>query len=230
MLTPPLEAGTKSWGFQRGRASPLVKGGVKSPPAKWLRLIWIFDWGSRIGKPVAKMMHGTTILAIRHGGKVVVVGDGQVSLGQTVMKHSARKVRKLHHDRVIAGFAGATADAFTLFEKFEAKLEQFNGNLKRSAVELAKDWRTDRVLRRLEALLIVADVNDLLVISGAGDVIEPDDSVIAIGSGGNYALAAARVLVKHTQLDARVIAEEAMRVAAGICVYTNEQLTFEELS
>ncbi len=175
------------------------------------------------------MIHGTTILAIRHGGKVVVVGDGQVSLGQTVMKRSARKVRKLHHDRVIAGFAGATADAFTLFEKFEAKLEQFNGNLKRAAVELAKDWRTDRVLRQLEALLIIADVNDLLVISGSGDVIEPDDNIIAIGSGGNYALAAARVLIKHTQLDVRVIAEEAMRVAAEICVYTNNELTFEEL-
>jgi ATP-dependent HslUV protease subunit HslV len=160
------------------------------------------------------MFEGTTILAIRHGGKVVVVGDGQVSLGQTVMKRSARKVRKLHHDKVIAGFAGATADAFTLFEKFEAKLEQFNGNLKRAAVELAKDWRTDRVLRRLEALMVIADINDLLVISGAG---------------GNYALAAARVLVKHTQLDARIIAEEAMRVAADICVYTNDQLTFEEL-
>ena len=193
-------------------------------------------WRPEIEKPKSEskienpnMMHGTTILAIRHGGKVVVVGDGQVSLGQTVMKRSARKVRKLHHDRVIAGFAGATADAFTLFEKFEAKLEQFNGNLKRAAVELAKDWRTDRVLRRLEALMVIADVNDLLVISGAGDVIEPDDGVIAIGSGGNYALAAARVLVKHTQLDARVIAEEAMRVAAGICVYTNDQLTFEEL-
>jgi ATP-dependent HslUV protease, peptidase subunit HslV len=176
------------------------------------------------------MFEGTTILALRHKGKVVVVGDGQVSLGQTVMKHSARKVRKLHHDRVIAGFAGATADAFTLFEKFEAKLEQFNGNLKRSAVELAKDWRTDRILRRLEALLIIADINDVLVISGAGDVIEPDDAVIAIGSGGNYALAAARVLVKHTQLDARTIAEEAMRVASEICVYTNDQFTFEELS
>jgi ATP-dependent HslUV protease subunit HslV len=175
------------------------------------------------------MMHGTTILAVRHGGKVVVVGDGQVSMGQTVMKRGARKVRKLHHDRVIAGFAGATADAFTLFEKFEGKLEQFAGNLKRAAVELAKDWRTDRILRQLEALLIVADVNDLLVISGSGDVIEPDDSLAAIGSGGNFALAAARVLVKHTQLDARAIAEEAMRVAAGICVYTNDQLTFEEL-
>ena len=175
------------------------------------------------------MFHGTTILAIRHNGKIVVVGDGQVSLGQTVMKHSARKVRKLHHDRVIAGFAGATADAFTLFEKFEGKLEQFNGNLKRAAVELAKDWRTDRVLRRLEALLIIADVNDLLVISGSGDVIEPDDGVIAVGSGGNYALAAARVLVKHSALDARAIAEEAMRQAAEICIYTNNQLTFEEL-
>ena len=175
------------------------------------------------------MLHGTTILAIRRGGKVVVAGDGQVSLGQTVMKHNARKVRKLHHDRVIAGFAGATADAFTLFEKFEAKLEQFNGNLKRAAVELAKDWRTDRVLRRLEALLVVADIDDLLVISGSGDVVEPDDDLIAIGSGGNYALAAARALVKHTDLEARTIAEEAMRTAAGICVYTNDQLTFEEL-
>jgi ATP-dependent HslUV protease, peptidase subunit HslV len=175
------------------------------------------------------MIHGTTILGIRRGGKVVVVGDGQVSMGQTVMKQSARKVRKLHHDRVIAGFAGATADAFTLFEKFEAKLEQFNGNLKRAAVELAKDWRTDRILRQLEALLIVADMNDLLLISGSGDVIEPDDGLAAIGSGGNFALAAARVLVKHTQLDARIIAEEAMRVAAEICVYTNDQLTFEEL-
>jgi ATP-dependent HslUV protease subunit HslV len=175
------------------------------------------------------MFQGTTILAIRHGGKVVVVGDGQVSLGQTVMKHSARKVRKLHHDRVIAGFAGATADAFTLFEKFEAKLEQFNGNLKRAAVELAKDWRTDRVLRHLEALLVVADIEDLLVISGSGDVVEPDDGLIGIGSGGNYALAAARVLVKHSQLPLRAIAEEAMRVAAEICVYTNDQLSFEEL-
>ena len=176
------------------------------------------------------MFEATTILGIRHQGKVVVVGDGQVSLGQTVMKHSARKVRKLHHDKVIAGFAGATADAFTLFEKFEAKLEQFNGNLKRSAVELAKDWRTDRILRRLEALLIIADINDILVISGAGDVVEPDDGVIAIGSGGNFALAAARVLIKHTHLDARTIAEESMRMASNLCVYTNDQLTFEELS
>ena len=175
------------------------------------------------------MFRGTTILAVRHKGQVVVVGDGQVSLGQTVLKHNARKVRKLYHDRVIAGFAGATADAFTLFEKFEAKLEQYNGNLKRAAVELAKDWRTDRVLRRLDALLIVADTEDSLVISGSGDVVEPDDGAIAIGSGGNYALAAARVLIKHTQLGARAIAEEAMHTAATICVYTNDQLTFEEL-
>ncbi len=175
------------------------------------------------------MFQGTTILALRHKGKVVVAGDGQVSLGQTVLKHTARKVRKLYQDRVIAGFAGATADAFTLFEKFEAKLEQFNGNLKRSAVELAKDWRTDRVLRRLDALLVVADIENCLVISGSGDVVEPDNGVIAIGSGGNYALAAARVLIKHTQMEARAIAEEAMRTAADICVYTNDQLTFEEL-
>jgi ATP-dependent HslUV protease subunit HslV len=174
--------------------------------------------------------HGTTILAVRHGGKVVVAGDGQVSFGQTVLKHTAQKVRRLYHDRVIAGFAGATADAFTLFEKFEAKLEQFNGNLKRAAVELAKDWRTDRLLRRLDALLIVADKESSLVVSGSGDVVEPDDGVIAIGSGGNYALAAARVLIKHSQLDARAIAEEAMRTAAEICVYTNDRLTIEELS
>src|SRR5258706_9154460 len=141
------------------------------------------------------MFEGTTILAIRHRGKVVVVGDGQVSLGQTVMKHSARKVRKLHHDRGIAGFAGGTADALTLFEKFEAKLEQYNGNLKRAAVELAKDWRSDRVLRRLEALLVIADKESSLLVTGSGDVVEPDDGLLAIGSGGNFALAAARALV-----------------------------------
>lgn len=175
------------------------------------------------------MFRGTTIVAVRHKGRVVVAGDGQVSFGETVLKHTARKVRKLYHDRVIAGFSGATADALTLFEKFEAKLEQHGGNLRRAAVELAKDWRTDRALRRLEALLVVADRESCLVISGSGDVVEPDDGVIAIGSGGNYALAAARVLVKHTDLDARQIAEEAMRTAASICVYTNDQLTFEEL-
>jgi ATP-dependent HslUV protease subunit HslV len=177
----------------------------------------------------ARVMHATTILALRHGGKTVVAGDGQVSLGQTVMKRNAHKVRRIYNGQVLAGFAGASADAFTLFDKFEKRLEQFNGNLRRGAVELAKDWRTDRVLRRLEALLVAADRESLLVLSGSGDIIEPDDPVIAIGSGGNYALAAARVLIRHTQLDARTIAEEAMRAAAEICIYTNDQLTIEEL-
>jgi ATP-dependent HslUV protease subunit HslV len=178
---------------------------------------------------VPEAFHATTILAVRAGGMLVVAGDGQVSLGQTVMKHNARKVRRLYQNRVLAGFAGATADAFTLFEKFELKLEAVNGNLRRAAVELAKDWRTDRMLRRLEALLIVADAESTLLISGSGDVIEPDDGIIAIGSGGNYALAAAKALAKHTGLDARAIAEEAMRIAASICVYTNDNLVFEEL-
>ena len=173
--------------------------------------------------------HGTTILALRHGGKVVVAGDGQVSLGQTVMKRTARKVRRIFGGKVLAGFAGATADAFTLFDKFEKQLDQHNGNLRRAAVELAKDWRTDRVLRRLEALLVAADTDTVLVLSGSGDVIEPDDNVIAIGSGGNYALAAARVLMNHTALDARTIAAEAMHQAASICIYTNDELTIEEL-
>jgi ATP-dependent HslUV protease subunit HslV len=175
------------------------------------------------------LIRGTTILALRHGDKLVVAGDGQVSFGNTVMKRGARKVRRIYNGKVIAGFAGASADAFTLFDKFEKQLEQHNGNLRRAAVELAKDWRTDRVLRRLEALLIAADRETMLVLSGSGDIIEPDDNVIAIGSGGNYALAAARVLMKHSQLDARVIAEEAMRVAASICIYTNDQLVIEEL-
>ena len=158
-----------------------------------------------------------------------MAGDGQVSLGSTVMKHGARKVRRIYGGKVLAGFAGASADAFTLFDKFEKQLEQHGGNLRRAAVELAKDWRTDRVLRRLEALLIAADREALLVLSGSGDVIEPDDNVIAIGSGGNYALAAARVLMRRTELDARTIAEEAMREAAAICVYTNDQVVIEAL-
>jgi len=158
-----------------------------------------------------------------------MAGDGQVSLGNSVMKHKARKVRRLHGGNVLAGFAGASADAFTLFDKFEAKLEQYHGNLTRAAVELAKDWRTDRILRRLEALLLAADRQGLLVLSGSGDIIEPDDPVIAIGSGGNYALAAARALIAHSTLDARAIAEESMRVAASLCVYTNDQITIEEL-
>jgi ATP-dependent HslUV protease subunit HslV len=174
-------------------------------------------------------VRSTTILAVRRNGKVVMAGDGQVSFGNTVMKRGARKVRVIHDGKVLAGFAGSTADAFTLFEKFETCLGQHGGNLRRAAVELAKDWRTDRVLRRLEALLLTADRDLLLLLSGAGDIIEPDDDVIAIGSGGNYALAAARVLMKHTQLDARTIAEEAMRVAAELCVFTNDNLTIEEL-
>jgi len=177
----------------------------------------------------APRVRGTTILAVRHRGRVVMAGDGQVTVGQTVMKRNARKVRRLYQDRVLAGFAGAGADALTLFERFETKLGQMNGNLRRAAVELAKDWRTDRLLRRLEALLVVADGDSSLVISGTGDVIEPEDGLCAIGSGGNYALAAARVLVAHSTLDARQIAEAAMRTAAEICVFTNEQLVVEEL-
>jgi ATP-dependent HslUV protease subunit HslV len=174
-------------------------------------------------------LHATTILCVRHGGRVVMAGDGQVTVGQTIMKHNARKVRRLYHDRVLAGFAGAGADALTLYERFENKLGQVNGNLRRAAVELAKDWRTDRLLRRLEALMVVADRESSLVISGTGDVIEPEDGLCAIGSGGNFALAAARALVRHSSLDARQIAEQAMRIAADICVYTNTEIAVEEL-
>ena len=174
-------------------------------------------------------MHGTTILAIRHKGSVVMAGDGQVSVGNAVVKHTARKIRRLAQGRVLAGFAGGTADALTLCEKFEKKLEEYNGNLRRAAVELARDWRADRVLRRLEALMAVADREGSLLISGNGDVLEPDDGILAIGSGGNFALAAARVLIRHTDLDARTIALEAMHTAAAICVFTNDQIVVEEL-
>jgi ATP-dependent HslUV protease subunit HslV len=174
-------------------------------------------------------LRATTILSVRHKGRVVMVGDGQVTVGQTIMKRNSRKVRRLYQDRVLAGFAGAGADALTLFERFESKLGQVNGNLRRAAVELAKDWRTDRLLRRLEALLAVADRESSLIVSGTGDVIEPEDGICAIGSGGNFALAAARVLIRHSTLDARQIAEEAVRTAAQICVYTNDQLVIEEL-
>jgi ATP-dependent HslUV protease subunit HslV len=174
-------------------------------------------------------MKGTTILSVRHKGKVVMAGDGQVTLEHTIMKHTAKKVRKIYHDKVLAGFAGATADAFTLFAKFEEKLEQYNGNLLRAAVELAKDWRTDRILRRLEALLIVADAEHSLIISGNGDVIEPDNGVTAIGSGGPYAQAAAMALAQFSELNARAIVEEAMKIASSICIYTNNQIVIEEL-
>lgn len=176
------------------------------------------------------MFHATTIVAVKKGEHVAIAGDGQVTFGQaTVMKHKARKVRRLFHGKVIAGFAGSVADAFTLFDKFEQKLEEYHGNLQRAAVELAKEWRTDKMLRNLEALLLVADPQNLLIVSGSGEVIEPDDGIAAIGSGGNYALAAARALVKHTDLPTTEIVREAMLVAASICVYTNEQINVEEL-
>jgi len=178
---------------------------------------------------IVEPLRGTTILSVRRAGKVVIGGDGQGSMGPTVMKGNARKVRRLYHDRVLAGFAGATADAFTLFERFEAKLEQHHGNLTRSAVELAKDWRTDRSLRRLEALLTVADRATSLIISGTGDVIEPERSLMAIGSGGTFAQAAARALLENTDLSARDIVEKALSIAADICIYTNHNLNLEEL-
>jgi len=174
-------------------------------------------------------MMGTTVIVVRRKGKVAMAGDGQVTIGNTVMKHGAKKVRRLYKDQVIAGFAGATADAFTLFERFENKLEQYRGNLARAAVELAKDWRTDRLLRRLEALLVVADQNTTLILSGNGDIIEPDEEVAAIGSGGSYALAAAKALLKYSDLEAKEIALEAMRIASEICIYTNNQIVIEEL-
>lgn len=174
--------------------------------------------------------HGTTIIAVRRDGKVAIAGDGQVTLGATVMKKGAVKVRRLLEGKVLAGFAGSTADAMTLFDKFEAKLDAARGNITRAVIELAKDWRTDRVLRRLEALLVVADREHTFVISGNGDVIEPEEGIAAIGSGGAFALAAAKMLARHTALDARTIAEEALKTAAEICIYTNSSITVEELS
>lgn len=177
-----------------------------------------------------KQFRGTTILSVRRNNAVVIGGDGQVTMGDTVMKGNARKVRRLYNDRVIAGFAGGTADAFTLFELFEGKLEEHNGQLTRAAVELAKDWRSNKILRNLEALLAVADQETSLIISGNGDVIEPENSLMAIGSGGPYAQAAARALLENSELDARTITERALGIAADICIYTNQQRTIEELS
>lgn len=174
-------------------------------------------------------MHGTTVIAVRRDKKVVVAGDGQVTLGDTIMKSTARKVRRLHEGQVIVGFAGSTADAFTLFERFEEKLKEYGGNLVRSAVELTKMWRTDKYLRRLDAVLITANREHTLIVTGMGDVVEPDEAVAAIGSGGSYALAAARALVDHTELPPREVAEEAMRIAASICIYTNDHISFELL-
>ncbi len=175
------------------------------------------------------MFKGTTVLVVKKDNQIVMAGDGQVSLGETVIKHKARKVRRLYHDKVLVGFAGATADALTLFERLEKKLEQYGGQLVRAAVELAKDWRTERTLRRLEAMLIACDKNHLLLLSGAGDVMEPDEPVLAIGSGGAMALAAAKALLAHTDLSAREIALEALKIASSICVYTNDQIIIEEL-
>jgi ATP-dependent HslUV protease subunit HslV len=174
-------------------------------------------------------MHGTTILCVRRDGRAAIAGDGQVTLGATVVKQGARKIRRLHNGQVLAGFAGSTADAMALFTKFEGKIEEYRGNLERAAVELARDWRTDRVLRRLEAFLVVADRDASFLLSGAGDVIAPDDGVVAVGSGGPFALAAARALVGHTTLDAPALALEAMKIAAGICIYTNDSIVVESL-
>jgi len=175
------------------------------------------------------VIEATTILAVRHQDKTVLAGDGQVTLGNTVLKKSARKIRRLYNDSILAGFAGSAADSFALFSRFESKLEQYRGNLERASVELARDWRTDRLLRRLEAMLIVADRKSTFVLSGTGDLIEPDDGIVAVGSGGSYAMAAARALIHHSALSAREIAEESLRIAADICIYTNANLTIEEL-
>jgi ATP-dependent HslUV protease subunit HslV len=176
-----------------------------------------------------RKIRSTTVISIRRDNKVVMAGDGQVTLGNEVIKASAKKLRRLYNDKVLAGFAGSTADAFALFARFETKLEQFNGNLSRSVVELAKDWRTDRILRHLEAILLVADVKNTYLVSGTGDVIEPDEGIAAIGSGGQYALAAATALLRNTKLSARQIAEQAMEIAGKICIYTNANVTYEEL-
>ena len=175
------------------------------------------------------MMHATTILAVRHRDHSVMAGDGQVTFGNTVVKQTARKIRRLYNEKILAGFAGSAADSFALFSRFESKLEQYRGNLERSAVELAKDWRTDRILRRLEAMLIVLDASSMFLLSGNGDLIEPDDGIVAIGSGGPFALAAAKALSANTDLGARAIAEKAMAIAGQICIYTNQQIIVEEL-
>jgi len=175
------------------------------------------------------MFHATTVLGVRHKGQTVMASDGQVTLGETVVKQRARKIRRLYNERILAGFAGSAADSFALFSRFEAKLEQYRGNLERSAVELAKDWRTDRMLRRLEAMLVVMDPTTTYLLSGNGDLIEPDEGIVAIGSGGAYALAAAKALAAHTELDARAIAEQAMQIAGSICIYSNQNLTVEVL-
>ena len=174
-------------------------------------------------------IHGTTVLCVRQGGKLVLGADGQVTFQNTVLKHTAKKIRRLYNDKVLAGFAGSTSDAFSLFQRFEAKLEEYNGNISRAAVELSKDWRTDKVLRRLEAMLIVANEEKMFILSGTGDIIEPDENILAIGSGGPFAQAAALALVHETKLDARAIVERSLAIASDICIYTNKNFTIEEL-
>jgi ATP-dependent HslUV protease, peptidase subunit HslV len=194
----------------------------------WRRVARLYNGGMQTGEQSVQM-HGTTVLCVRKDNKVVLIADGQVTMGDHVMKHSARKTRRLYNDKVIVGFAGSTADAISLFERFEGKLQEHSGNLAKAAVELAKEWRKDRALRHLEALLIVADTKGTFLLSGTGDVIEPDDGICAIGSGGTYALSAARALLKHSKLGAKDLAMEAMRIASEICIYTNANFTVEEL-
>jgi ATP-dependent HslUV protease subunit HslV len=199
------------------KGSGILEGAVRTAPQSRFDTIGLL------------MFHATTVLAVRHRDATVMASDGQVTFGETVVKQTARKIRKLYNDRILAGFAGSAADSFALFSRFESKLEQHRGNLERSVVELAKDWRTDRILRRLEAMLIVMDVKSTYLLSGNGDLIEPDDGIIAIGSGGAYAMAAAKALARHTTLDARQIAAEAMGIAANICIYSNDSITIETL-
>jgi len=208
-----------------GRATP---GAISTPVILALPVAGRYNERMRTA-PRMRQIHGTTVLCVRKEDKVVLVADGQVTMGDHVMKHTARKTRRLFNDKVIAGFAGSTADAISLFERFEGKLQEFSGNLQKSAVELAKEWRKDRALRHLEALLIVADSKSTFVLSGTGDVIEPDDGIVAIGSGGTYALAAARALLGHSKLSAKELAMAAMRVASEICIYTNSNFTVEEI-
>src|SRR5579862_3135115 len=207
---------------------PYTQGCIARGKSSRRRCVW---WAlrQRIDVKESSGIHSTTVICVRRNGLVVMAADGQVTLGDHVLKHSARKIRRLYQDKILAGFAGSTADAFNLFTRFESKLEQFAGNLGRAAVELAKDWRTDKMLRNLEALLVVADLKQTFLISGSGDVIEPDEGIAAIGSGGSFALAAARALVENSDLPARAIAEKSLRIAGQICIYTNDQITIEEL-
>ena len=209
------------------KARGLAQGPQASPPGSALSLAR--SPSTKASRYTANVIEATTLLAVRHQDHTVLAGDGQVTLGSTVLKQSARKIRRLYNETILAGFAGSAADSFALFSRFESKLEQFRGNLERASVELARDWRTDRLLRRLEAMLVVADRKSTFVLSGTGDLIEPDDGIVAVGSGGSFAMAAARALMRHSPLTARQIAEESMRIAADICIYTNANLTIEEL-